>query len=267
MYGYNLIQKSQQFMYDRKEECFVEVLHLFLILPLTENRMCNMHRDQLPPATPSFQVQTPSADAIDYEKLVLRLCDLNEELLGQTTGVIERIEQEITHFTRGYLTIRWHQPGDAPPRFGPLLAVPSAPMLYGGHYYGELVTAVDPAQPAMPLVPLAKAQAVANICGWLIYSVEVAAFLGNQHVASREFAPLRPREREVLALMSRQYNEQAIADALHISLKTVQKHQENIYKRLGVHAAHHAILSGFLNAQFSPLASLTPRASNPYVEE
>src|SRR5713226_4217115 len=220
-----------------------------------------MHRDQLPPATPSF------ADTFDYEQLVVRLCDLNEELFGQTTGVIERIDQEITHLTRGHLSVRWHQPGDAPPRSGPLLAVPSAPMQYGGRCYGELVTAVDPAQPAMPLVPLAKAQAVANICGWLIYSLEVAAFLENQHVASGEFAPLRPREREILALMSRQYTEQAIADALHISQKTVQKHQENIYKRLGVHAAHHAILSGFLNAQFSPLASLTPRASNPYEEE
>src|SRR5712692_3581378 len=241
MYGYNLIQKSQQFMYDRKEECFVEVLHLFLILPLTENRMCNMHRDQLPPATPSFQVQTPSADAIDYEKLVLRLCDLNEELLGQTTGVIERIEQEITHFTRGYLTIRWHQPGDAPPRSGPLLAVPSAPMQYGGRYYGELVTAVYPAQPAMPLIPLAKAQAVANMCGWLIYSLEVAALLGYQHVASSQFEPLTRRERQILALMSRRYDEQAIADALQIAPKTVQKHQENIFKRLGDHAKHHDI--------------------------
>ena len=220
-----------------------------------------MHRDQLPPATPSF------ADTIDYEQLVVRLCDLNEELFGQTTGVIERIDQEITHLTRGHLSVRWHQPGDAPPRSGPLLAVPSAPMQYGGRYYGELVTAVYPAQPAMPLIPLAKAQAVANMCGWLIYSLEVAALLGYQHVASSQFEPLTRRERQILALMSRRYDEQAIADALQIAPKTVQKHQENIFKRLGVHATHHAILSGFLNVQFSPLASLTPRAGSPNEEK
>ncbi len=215
----------------------------------------------------SLQGQTPSADAIDYEQLVLRLCDLNEELFGQNSSVIERISQEIAHLSRGCLSVQWHQPGASPPRSGPLLPVPSVPLQYGGRYYGELVSALDPEQPGMPLVSLAKAQGVANMCGWLIYSLEVAAFLANQHISSQEFKPLRPREREILLLMSRQYDEQAIADALHISQKTVQKHQENIYKRLGVHAAHHAILSGFLNAQFSPLASLSPRAGNPYEEE
>lgn len=220
-----------------------------------------MHDDQLLRTTPLF------ADTFDYEQLVLRLSNLNEELFGQSRGVIERISQEITLLTSGYLSARWHQPGDAPPRSGPLLAVPSVPMQYGGRYYGELVTAIDPAQPTTPLVPLAKAQVVAHMCGWLIYSLEVAAFLGNQHVASSQFEPLTRRERQILVLMSQRYDEQAIADALHIAPKTVQKHQENIFKRLGVHAAHHAILSGFLHAQFSPLASLSPRASNPYEEE
>ena len=222
--------------------------------------------DQLLPATSSLQGQTPSAGAIDYEQLVLRLCDLNEELFGQSDGVIERISQEITHLSRGSLSVQWHQPGASPPRSGPLLLVPSVPLQYGGRYYGELVRAVDPAQAGTPFVSLAKAQIVANMCGWLVYGLEMAAFLGNQHAVSHEFKPLRPREREILLLMSRQYDEQAIADALHISQKTVQKHQENIYKRLGVHAAHHAILSGFLHAQFSPLASLSPHAGNPYEE-
>ena len=80
----------------------------------------------------SLQGQTPSADAIDYEQLVLRLCDLNEELFGQNSSVIERISQEIAHLSRGCLAVRWHQPGDCPPRSGPLLPVPSVPLQYGG---------------------------------------------------------------------------------------------------------------------------------------
>lgn len=223
--------------------------------------------DQLLSATSFSQGQTPSADAIDYEQLVLRLYALNEELFGQSAGVIERINLEIAHLSRGCLAVQWHQPGASPPRSGPLQPVPSVPLQYGGRYYGELVSAVDPEQPEMPLVSLAKAQGVANMCGWLIYSLEVAALLEKQHAVPHEFKPLRPREREILLLMSQQNDEQAIADALHISQKTVQKHQENIYKRLGVHAAHHAILSGFLHAQFSPLASLSPLVGNPSEEE
>lgn len=215
-----------------------------------------MYHDQLP-STPS------PGDALDYEHLLLRLRDLNEEMFGQSDGVIERISQEITQWSRGYLSVRWHQPGAMPPRSGPLSPLPSAPVQYGGRYYGELVSAVDPAQPALPLVPAEKAQMVANMCGWLIYNLEVAALLGNQHVPSQQFEPLTRRERQVLVLMSLRYNEPTIADALHIAPKTVQKHQENIFKRLGVHAAHHAILSGFLMAQFSPLASLTPAQAIP----
>ena len=216
-----------------------------------------MHRDQLLPIT-------PSRDTLDYEQLISRLYDLNEEMFGQSTGVIERISQEITCLSRGYLAVRWHRRGEAPPRSGPLSPLSSVPVQYGGRYYGELVSAVDPARSAIPHVPLEKTQVVANICGWLIYSLEVAALLKNQRPVSQHFKPLRPREREILVLMSLQYNEQAIADALHIAPKTVQKHQENIFKRLDVHAAHHAVLSGFLMAQFSPLASLTPRAGHPF---
>lgn len=230
-----------------------------------------MHRDQdldqLLPITSSLQRQKPAEDSIDFEQLVLRLCDLNEELFGQSVGVIERINQEITYLSRGCLSVQWHQPGASPPRSGPLLPVPSVPLQYGGRYYGELMSAVDLEQASVPLVPLAKVQIVANMCGWLIYSLEVAAFLENQHAVPHDFKPLRPREREILMLMSRQHDERTIAYALHISQKTVQKHQENIYKRLGVHAAHHAILSGFLHAQFSPLASLSPRAGNPSEED
>jgi len=215
-----------------------------------------MRHDQLP-STP------PSRDTFDYEQLILRLCDLNEELFGQSEGVIERISQEIMHLSRSYLSVRWHQPGEAPPRSGPLAPLPSVPLQYGGRYYGELVSAVDPARSGMPVVPLAKAQLVANMCGWLIYSLEVAALLGNQHVPSQQFESLTRREREILVLMSQNYDARTIADLLHITPATVKKHRESIYRRLGVNTVPHAVLTGFLMAHYSPLASLSPQAGHP----
>jgi DNA-binding CsgD family transcriptional regulator len=231
-----------------------------LYVPLIEEQDVHMHDDRL-------LFTTPSGDAFDFEHLIQRLCDLNEALFGQSEGVIERISQEITHLSQGYLSVRWHQPGEAPPRSGSLAPLPSVPLQYGGRYYGELVSAVDPARPATPLVLLERVRVVANLCSWLVYSLEVAALLGKQQVLSQTFEPLSRRERNVLLLMSENHDTQAIARLLEIAPATVKKHRENIYRRLGVKTVPDAVLAGFLMAHYSPLASLTPHMGNPYEKQ
>lgn len=47
--------------------------------------------------------------------------------------------------------------------------------------------------------------------------------------------PLTPREAEVLALLARGHSNQEIADTLVISVRTVQRHVENVYNRLDIH--------------------------------
>jgi DNA-binding NarL/FixJ family response regulator len=47
--------------------------------------------------------------------------------------------------------------------------------------------------------------------------------------------PLSPREQEVLKLIAESYNNQQIADALVISVKTVERHRANILDKLGMH--------------------------------
>jgi LuxR family maltose regulon positive regulatory protein len=46
---------------------------------------------------------------------------------------------------------------------------------------------------------------------------------------------LTPREVEILYLVSQGKTNKDIADGLHISVATVQKHTKNIYRKLGVH--------------------------------
>jgi NarL family two-component system response regulator LiaR len=63
--------------------------------------------------------------------------------------------------------------------------------------------------------------------------------------ASREAAPgddLTPRERELLALMARGYNNQEIASELAIGLPTVKFHVGNIFGKLGVENRIDAVL-------------------------
>lgn len=219
-----------------------------------------MHRDR-------FTSTAPSTDIFDFEQLIQRLFDLNEELFGQSEGVIERISREIADFSQGYLSVLWHTPGAIPPRSGALAPLPSVPLRYGGRYYGELVSAVDPARPATPLIPVERVQIVANMCGWLIYSLEVAALLGKQGLPSQQFESLSRREQEVLLLMSQNKDTRAIAALLDITPATVKKHRENIYRRLGVNTVPDAVLTGFLMAHYSPLASLTPHANHQHEKQ
>ena len=64
-------------------------------------------------------------------------------------------------------------------------------------------------------------------------------------------SPLTPREREVAALIADGRSNQQIAEALILSVRTVERHIENIYAKLGVSgrtarvaAAVHALSNG-----------------------
>jgi DNA-binding NarL/FixJ family response regulator len=47
--------------------------------------------------------------------------------------------------------------------------------------------------------------------------------------------PLTPREQEIVKLIAESYANQQIADALVISVKTVERHRANILEKLGMH--------------------------------
>jgi LuxR family maltose regulon positive regulatory protein len=54
--------------------------------------------------------------------------------------------------------------------------------------------------------------------------------------------PLTDREAEVLHLLGAGYTNQAIADALFVTINTVKKHTNNIYGKLGVHSRTQAVV-------------------------
>jgi DNA-binding NarL/FixJ family response regulator len=67
-----------------------------------------------------------------------------------------------------------------------------------------------------------------------------------------EFEVLTPRELEVLKLIAEAYTSQQIADALFISIKTVDRHRQNILEKLGmrdrVELTRYAIKRGLIQA-------------------
>ena len=63
---------------------------------------------------------------------------------------------------------------------------------------------------------------------------------------------LTPREAEVLTLVARGHSNDEIAEALVLSVRTVQRHVENVYRRLGLHNRAEATLSAVEMGLVSP---------------
>jgi DNA-binding NarL/FixJ family response regulator len=64
----------------------------------------------------------------------------------------------------------------------------------------------------------------------------------QEHDDRQAIAQLTPREREVLQALADGLDSQAIADRLHISVRTEQNHIANILAKLGVHSRLQAIV-------------------------
>lgn len=79
--------------------------------------------------------------------------------------------------------------------------------------------------------------------GGMFLFPSVARVLVNEYLQRRDapsagargFEELTEREREVLALIAEGHSNQEIADALVISIKTVNRHRENIMAKLNLH--------------------------------
>ena len=196
---------------------------------------------------------------IDYTALFVRLFNVGQTLIGQTSGVADRLCEEVAQVTQGTSQLFLHQrklPKKAQPLF-PNIAV-SFPVQSHNFTYGELYIAPDPTQPTSPALPLSVAHLLAHVCGWLLYTCELSALLQSQlQKRNNELLPsaktLTHRQMEVLLLMCRGYNQNEIAKSLSIAEATVRKHRQSIYEQLGAHSEHDALLIAYQIGIFSPL--------------
>ncbi len=190
---------------------------------------------------------------LDYVQLFLHLSQVAEMLCGQAQGVAERFCQEVALATqkRAQLLLRSQKPA-----LSSLTASSASfPVQFRAHVYGTLYVTSNPTQPASSALPLPVAQLLARICGSTLYTLEISAFLQGQSQQSGYQAQklFTKREQEVLALLYHRYDQEAIARELSITRKTVGKHLEHIYEKLGVHNEHDALLAAYSAGLFSPL--------------
>lgn len=197
----------------------------------------------------------------DYTQLFVHLFNIGHMLYGQTHEVADRLCHEVAVGTqeRARLLLHYgHLTGETHEAF-PLIAV-SFPIQHHNRAYGTLCVAPDPLQPALPALPLPIAHLLAQVCSWLLYSLELAALLdGKYQLTDRQVShSLTKRQHEVLLLMCRGYDQWAISQMLSTSPATIRKHRQSIYEHLHVHNVQEAIIKAYQTGLYFPLEDIEP---------
>ena len=195
---------------------------------------------------------------INYVQLLMHILSISQSMCEQTHKVVDLLCKEVASITQGraQLFLRYYPPSNRTEN--PFLASAiSFPVQFHGMIYGALY--VDPTQPVSAGLPLTAFQLLAQICGCLLYAFELSMLLQGQHrqLPQQTYGSLTKREREVLMLMYRGYDQKAIAKELCIAPTTVCKHRQQIYKHLDVHCEHDAVLAAYQAGCFSPLEEIS----------
>lgn len=189
-----------------------------------------------------------------------QLLELSQRLHGETQICVERLCREVESMTekRMHLCLENQRPKSSEDR---LTTAASFPLHFRHYVYGTLRVAYDRHAPTEPAISLSIARFVAQTCSWMLYTLEQSAFVQGQcrDLDYQIHGPLTKREREVLSLMFRGCNQQAIAELLCIAPSTVRKHRQHIYSQLGVHCERDALLAAYCSGMFSLIGD-TPRS-------
>jgi DNA-binding CsgD family transcriptional regulator len=207
------------------------------------------------------QEQAQGGTFPNYEQGLSRLLSLGERLCGQTQGVGERLAHEVTKITQGQaqLVLYCRETASQLSQPPPLAGSSSFPVQFRDLTYGTLYVRTDPAEPTQLLIPPAKARVLAQLCGDIMYLLEVSALLQFQYqrLSPQACEHLTRREQEVLKLLCQGYDQETIAELLHIAPATVVTHRQRIYAKLHVHDGHDLLLAAFRAGLFSPLAGVS----------
>ncbi len=191
----------------------------------------------------------------EWAQIITHLIQVAPSLCESSHNLLERLCNEVETSTqhRARLVIEkpaW-QKSSAPSLQSALFTLP---VYFGQYRYGSLGIAAQHNLPTSPAIPFVISLLLASVCGWLIYTLEFTSFLRLQkkQLPDKINRGLTRREREVLLLMFRGYDQEAIAQELSIESATVHKHRQHIYGALNVHNEHDALLVAYHNQLVSP---------------
>ncbi|MEO8972329.1 MAG: LuxR C-terminal-related transcriptional regulator [Ktedonobacteraceae bacterium] len=208
---------------------------------------------------PQLRVQQVSSDskmaepALEEIRYVIRLLAFGQVLCEQLNDGLKYLCQEIQAITEGGVQLCLGNQHSSKKMHLPANTMLTLPLQFGQLAYGKLCVMVDDKQPDRPVLSQTGAELLAQVCSWLLYTIEQSTFLQGQcqQLDYHVHGPLTRREQEVLSLMCRGYNQEGIASLLCIAPATVGKHRQHIYEQLGVHCERDALLAAYHVGLFS----------------
>ncbi|MBV9691500.1 MAG: helix-turn-helix transcriptional regulator [Ktedonobacteraceae bacterium] len=192
----------------------------------------------------------------EYAELFTHLLSLSQMLCKQAHDASERICKEVTLATQGRACLLLHYRKPSTTSRVPSSLAVSFPVQFYDRIYGTLEIASEATHPVSPALPLSVAHLLAHVCGWLLYTVELSAFMEGlrQRLGPQIPERLTKREREVLALICRGCDQQMIAATLCIAPATVETHRKRICGKLGVRYERDLALAAYQAHLFPMLA-------------
>ena len=126
----------------------------------------------------------------------------------------------------------------------PETAVLALTMHEDDHYFFEMLHAGASGYVLKRAAPDEVVQAIRTVCrGEVFLHPMMAKRLVTDYVnradkneTEKAYSNLTPREQEVLTLIAEGYSNAEIANDLYISIKTVDRHRENIMRKLNMHS-------------------------------
>jgi DNA-binding CsgD family transcriptional regulator len=120
---------------------------------------------------------------------------------------------------------------------------------WGNEIYGSLQVKLIDEFSDQYILPIPLCERLAQDCAWGLHVLEKEVQHQRQKQkykgeVERKVSALSSAQRTILELMVKSFSTREIAEMLHLSKRTVETHQRNIYQLLDVHSQREAVLMG-----------------------
>lgn len=199
-----------------------------------------------------------SSQTLDSFQFISRLLHTWQVLSGQLDEALETFCHEVTLASHGQAQLillgKQRRRTHVPPSWH------AFPVEANDREYGKLFFASDPVEPSQPVVSPFVARAAADLCALILNNIELTILStgGYRTVGAPAQPTFTPREKEVLELLCRGQNLQAIADILHITSTIVNQYYRKICAKLGAQNEREVVFAAFAAGLFYPIEGLTP---------
>ena len=202
------------------------------------------------PSQESFHLSTSSAEP-DAATIIASLAIIGHQLHRNADHAKSLLCQHLTEVSQGIVHL--HITRTAHPTPAPCFVKRiSMPVHFCEFTYGTLYIVVASGKATFSADAACH---LAESCAMLLYTCEMRVLLQQVylHLCSHTSAKLSPREQDILLLLCANKTKDEIATTLSIAPRTLDKHKQHIYDKLGVHNELAVLLAAYTRNLFFPL--------------